>query len=53
MVAQYDFAGEGTGDLAFRVGDRIKVIKKTGSLEDWWEGELHGARGMFPRNYCA
>jgi len=52
VIAKYDFGGESAGDLAFRVGDRIKVIKKTESLEDWWEGELHGQRGMFPRNYC-
>jgi amphiphysin len=52
VIAKYDFAGENQGDLAFKVGDRIKIIKKTDSLEDWWEGELNGMRGMFPRNYC-
>jgi amphiphysin len=52
VVAKYDFAGESPGDLAFKVGARIKIIKKTDSLEDWWEGELNGERGMFPRNYC-
>jgi amphiphysin len=52
VVAKYDFAGESQGDLAFRVGDRIKIVKKTESTEDWWEGELNGARGSFPRNYC-
>ena len=52
VTAIYDFAGESQGDLAFKVGDRIKVIKKTNSLDDWWEGELNGSRGMFPRNYC-
>jgi len=52
VTAKYDFAGENQGDLAFRTGDRIKIIKKTGSMDDWWEGELNGSRGMFPRNYC-
>jgi amphiphysin len=52
VTAKYDFAGENQGDLAFKTGDRIKIIKKTGSMEDWWEGELSGSRGMFPRNYC-
>ena len=52
VVAKYDFAGENQGDLPFRVGDRINIIKKTDSLEDWWEGESNGSRGMFPRNYC-
>jgi amphiphysin len=52
VIAKYDFAGESEGDLALKAGDRIKIIKKTDSLEDWWEGETNGARGMFPRNYC-
>jgi amphiphysin len=52
VVAKYDFAGENAGDLAFSTGSRIKVTKKTDSLEDWWEGELNGKRGQFPRNYC-
>jgi amphiphysin len=52
VTAKYDFAGESKGDLPFKIGDRIKIIKKTESLEDWWEGETNGSRGMFPRNYC-
>jgi hypothetical protein len=52
VVAQYDFAGEGEGDLSFREGDRILVVVRTGSTNDWWEGECRGARGSFPANYC-
>ena len=52
VTAKYDFAGESQGDLAFKVGDRIKIIKKTDNIEDWWEGEVNGSKGMFPRNYC-
>jgi amphiphysin len=52
VVAKYDFAGQSEGDLPFRAGDRIKIVKKTDSLEDWWEGECNGAKGSFPRNYC-
>jgi amphiphysin len=51
VTAQYEFAGQGSGDLAFREGDRIKVVKKTGSTDDWWEGELNGVVGSFPANY--
>ncbi len=50
--ALYEFAGEGQGDLAFREGDRIQVLKKTDSTDDWWEGRLGGAQGSFPANYC-
>lgn len=52
VTALYDFGGQGPGDLAFREGDRIRVLKRTESTDDWWEGELHGVRGSFPANYC-
>ena len=52
VTALYEFAGQGQGDLAFREGDRIKVVKKTDSTDDWWEGELRGVLGSFPANYC-
>ncbi|KAL9077374.1 MAG: hypothetical protein Q9161_000219 [Pseudevernia consocians] len=52
VTALYEFAGQGHGDLVFREGDRIKVTKKTGSTDDWWEGELNGIHGSFPANYC-
>ncbi|KAK5656552.1 hypothetical protein OQA88_4531 [Cercophora sp. LCS_1] len=52
VIAQYPFTGQGQGDLSFQEGDRIKVIKKTGTDQDWWEGELNGRKGAFPANYC-
>ena len=52
VIALYEFAGEGHGDLAFKEGDRIRVVKKTDSRDDWWEGELKGIQGSFPANYC-
>jgi len=52
VTALYDFAGQGQGDLAFREGDRIKVVQKTNSTDEWWEGELKGVQGSFPANYC-
>lgn len=55
VTALYDFAGQGQGDLDFKEGDRIKVLKRTNSTQDWWEGELRGTKGSFPANYvqCA
>ncbi|KAJ9654771.1 hypothetical protein H2198_006210 [Neophaeococcomyces mojaviensis] len=51
VTALYDFGGQGQGDLAFKEGDKIKVLKKTDSTDDWWQGELRGIKGMFPANY--
>ncbi|KAJ6130720.1 hypothetical protein N7512_003500 [Penicillium capsulatum] len=51
VTAVYDFDGQGSGDLSFREGDRIRVVHKTDSVDDWWEGELHGQLGPFPANY--
>ncbi|KAI1423887.1 hypothetical protein F5Y12DRAFT_503403 [Xylaria sp. FL1777] len=52
VIAQYAFNGQGAGDLSFREGDRIKIVKKTDRLDDWWVGELGGVEGSFPANYC-
>jgi amphiphysin len=52
VTAMYDFDSHTTGDLSFREGDRIRVIKKTQSSQDWWQGEVHGLKGSFPANYC-
>ncbi|KAL4953068.1 hypothetical protein BDW69DRAFT_200382 [Aspergillus filifer] len=51
VTALYDFAGQSAGDLVFSEGDRIRVLKRTDSTDDWWEGELRGVRGSFPANY--
>ena len=52
VTALYEFSGQGQGDLVFKEGDRIKVVKKTDSRDDWWTGELRGVQGSFPANYC-
>jgi hypothetical protein len=41
VTALYDFAGQGSGDLVFREGDRIRVTKKTGSTDDWWREKVY------------
>ncbi|KAK1830227.1 hypothetical protein QBC39DRAFT_354498 [Podospora conica] len=52
VIAQYPFAGQGQGDLSFQEGDRIRVVKRTGTDQDWWVGEVNGQKGSFPANYC-
>ncbi|KAF8167874.1 hypothetical protein B0H34DRAFT_779449 [Crassisporium funariophilum] len=51
VVALYDFAAQTDGDLSFNAGDRIELVEKTQSAEDWWTGRLNGAQGVFPGNY--
>jgi hypothetical protein len=36
VVALYAFSGEGSGDLSFQEGDKIKVVKRTGTDQDWY-----------------
>ncbi|KAK6510108.1 hypothetical protein TWF481_004821 [Arthrobotrys musiformis] len=57
VVAMYDFQPQNQGDLGLSEGDRVKVVQKTESVEDWWEGEVTEAsgrvrKGFFPANYC-
>lgn len=51
VTALFDFDGQNAGDLAFKEGDKIRVVKKTDSTDDWWDGELRGKTGAFPANY--
>ncbi|KAJ4485486.1 BAR-domain-containing protein [Lentinula aciculospora] len=51
VVALYDFAAQAEGDLSFNTGDRIEIVEKTASAEDWWTGKLNGLQGVFPGNY--
>lgn len=49
-VALYDYAAQAEGDLSFNAGDRIELITKTESSEDWWVGRLGEDQGNFPAN---
>ncbi|KXN89807.1 hypothetical protein AN958_04811 [Leucoagaricus sp. SymC.cos] len=48
VVALYDFTAQADGDLSFNVGDRIELVQRTESTEDWWTGRLNGQEGVFP-----
>ncbi|PIA16466.1 BAR-domain-containing protein [Coemansia reversa NRRL 1564] len=49
--ALYDFSSTEKGDLNFREGQIIKLIKRTPDVDDWWTGEIDGHVGVFPGNY--
>ncbi|TFY70562.1 hypothetical protein EVG20_g2433, partial [Dentipellis fragilis] len=53
VVALYDFAAQADGDLDFQTGDRIEVVERTSSAEDWWTGRLNGRTGVFPVEWRA
>jgi len=40
----------GSGDLSFRAGEVMNVLKQDG---EWWEAEKNGARGLIPGNYVS
>ena len=48
VIALYDFEAQADGDLSFNTGDRIEIVEKTGSADDWWTGKLNGQQGVFP-----
>lgn len=50
-IALYSFAGEQAGDLPFKKGDVISILKKSDSTNDWWTGKCNGREGIFPANY--
>ena len=51
VTALYDYAATAEGDLSFSAGDRIELVKRTESEQDWWTGRLNGHEGQFPGNY--
>ena len=50
-VALYDYTAQAEGDLTFKTGDRIEVVKKGEDGNEWWVGKLNGVEGQFPANY--
>ncbi|GAP92572.1 putative SH3 domain-containing protein [Rosellinia necatrix] len=50
-VALFTFEADQPGDLGFKKGDIITVLKKTESDNDWWTGMIGSKHGVFPSNY--
>ncbi|KAH3732827.1 growth factor receptor-binding protein 2 [Pelomyxa schiedti] len=47
--ALFDCTPDEAGDLAFKAGDIITIVKPDD--DGWTTGELHGVVGLFPSNY--
>lgn len=48
VTALYDYDAQADGDLSFKAGDKIELVEKSQSAEDWWTGKLRGSQGVFP-----
>ncbi|KAJ9192637.1 hypothetical protein DTO166G4_9180 [Paecilomyces variotii] len=50
-VALYTFEPDQDGDLGFKKGEIITILKRTDKKEDWWTGRIGDRVGIFPANY--
>lgn len=48
-IAKFTFEADQPGDLAFKKGDIITIVKRTDNETDWWTGKIAGREGVFPR----
>ncbi|KAF3917916.1 hypothetical protein ABW20_dc0108900 [Dactylellina cionopaga] len=50
-VALYTFDADQPGDLGFKKGEIITIVKRSDSKNDWWTGKIGTRTGIFPSNY--
>lgn len=48
-IALYTFDADQDGDLGFKKGEIITILKRTEKTEDWWTGRIGDRVGIFPR----
>lgn len=48
-VALFTFDAAQEGDLGFKKGDVITILKRTDNATDWWTGRIGDKEGIFPR----
>jgi len=49
--ALYDYASDEASDLSFYANEIINVIQQDDDDSGWWEGEVNGRQGLFPKSY--
>ena len=47
--AKFTFDAEADGDLGFKKGEIITILKRTENETDWWTGRIGTRTGIFPR----
>ncbi|KAF2657729.1 DUF500-domain-containing protein [Lophiostoma macrostomum CBS 122681] len=50
-IAKFTFDADQPGDLGFKKGDVITILKRTDNESDWWTGRVGDREGIFPSNY--
>ncbi|QIX01987.1 hypothetical protein AMS68_007504 [Peltaster fructicola] len=50
-IAKFNFDADQKGDLGFKKGDIITILKRTDNETDWWTGRIGDREGIFPSNY--
>ncbi|KAF1813333.1 DUF500-domain-containing protein [Eremomyces bilateralis CBS 781.70] len=48
-IAKFTFDADQPGDLGFKKGEVITIVKKTENETDWWTGRIGDREGVFPR----
>ena len=47
----FDYDAANPDELTLKEGQVVVVLSKHAGDSGWWEGELHGKRGVFPDNF--
>jgi len=50
-IAKFTFEADQPGDLAFKKGEVITILRRTDNETDWWTGRVGDREGIFPSNY--
>ncbi|OQO03828.1 hypothetical protein B0A48_10469 [Cryoendolithus antarcticus] len=50
-IAKFTFDADQPGDLGFKKGEVITIVKRTENEADWWTGRIGEREGIFPSNY--
>jgi hypothetical protein len=48
-IAKFTFDADQPGDLGFKKGEVITILKRTDNETDWWTGRIGAREGIFPR----
>lgn len=48
-IAKFTFDADQPGDLGFKKGEVITILKRTQNETDWWTGRIGNREGIFPR----